>query len=561
MPSDNIHHKTHIFVLALDGATFDLLIPWMSEGHLPNLKQLYESGVHGSLESTYPPLTAPAWSSFMTGKSPANHGLFEFFRRDAGSYQLVLNNRHDIDGRSIWQVLSDNDKQVGVVNVPLTWPPESVNGFIVTGLLTPRQKDVVFTHPPELGEELHKELGRYFLQHTEKYVQDDPSQLIHEEMAILENRFDAVLYLMESKPWDFFMFHILGTDVMQHGYWHNMDPTHPQHTPEGRERFGNAIRDFFKRLDERLSELFVRLPENTYIIVMSDHGFGPLKQYINFNTWLLQKGFIKLKRNLWSQLRYLAFRLGYHYQLAWEIGSKVGIARLIIKLGRGSQERIQRKAFLSLNDVDWPRTTVYSIGNFGQMYVNLHGREPQGCVEPGEHFEQVLTQLETELRAMRDPQTGEQVITEIWRGPEIWQGKYAHRAPDLFFFTKDMKYKAMGLSDFGSSKVFEDLYGTRAHHHLNGVYMLSGPDIKVDMEVSHSKLIDLAPTIYHLLNVPIPRNLDGRVLSEAFIGDLASREVKYEPDDIDSGLPPEGGYTPEEEAALTEMLRELGYVS
>ena len=561
MPTDNINRKTRIFVLALDGATYDLLIPWMSEGHLPNLKQLYESGVHGSLESTYPPLTAPAWSSFMTGKSPANHGLFEFFRRDPGSYQLVLNNRHDIEGRSIWRVLSDSGKNVGVLGVPLTWPPEAVNGFIVTGLLTPRRKDIVFTHPPELGEELHEKLGRYFLQHREKYVQDDPARLIHEEVAILENRFDAVLYLMESKPWDFFMFHILGTDVMQHGYWHNMDPTHPQHTPEGKKRFGTAIRDFYKRLDELLPALFARLPENTYVMVMSDHGFGPLKLYINFNTWLLQKGFIKLKRSVWSQLRYLAFRLGYHYRLAWDIGSKVGLARQIIKLGRGGQERIQRKVFLSLDDVDWPNTTVYSIGNFGQMYVNLQGREPQGCVEPGEHFEQVLTQLETELLAMRDPQTGEQVIAEIWRGPEIWQGTYAHRAPDLFFFTKDMKYKAMGLTDFGSNKVFEDLYGTRAHHHLNGAYMLSGPNIKVDVEVSHSRLIDLAPTIYHLLNVPIPRNLDGRVLSEAFTGDLASREVKYEPHHVDRGLPPEGGYTPEEEAALTEMLRDLGYVS
>nr|MBI2905111.1 hypothetical protein [Chloroflexota bacterium] len=236
--------------------------------------------------------------------------------------------------------------------------------------------------------------------------------------------------------------------------------------------------------------------------------------------------------------------------------------RLVIRLGRGQQENVQRKVFLSLDDVDWKRSTVYSVGNFGQMFVNVKGREPQGCVEPGPEFQRVLNQLETALRAMRDPKTGEPVVAKIWRGPEIWKGRYDDRAPDLFFFTRDMKYKAMGLSDFGSNEVFEDLYGTRAHHHMHGVFMLSGPGIKPDTEISRAGLVDLAPTIYQLLGVPLPADLDGQVLAEAFTDELAARPVVYEQGgEGGAGAKPDDVYTAEEEAALTEMLRDLGYVS
>ena len=553
----------HLFVLALDGATYDLLGPWMAEGHLPNLKALYESGAHAPLKSTYPPLTGPAWATFMTGKAPASHGLLEFFRRAPGSYQQVLNSRHDIDGRSIWRVLTNGGKKVGVLSVPLTWPPEAVNGFIVTGLLTPRQADVTFTAPPELGQELHTKLGRYLLQHTEKYVQDDPLRLANEEFAILENKIEAALYLLENKPWDFFMLHLLGCDVLQHGFWHYMDPQHIQYNQADGAKYGHIIRDYFKRVDERLPEILNRLPADAYRLVMSDHGFGPLRFYINFNSWLLRAGFMQVKRRPLSQLRYRAFQLGYNYRLAWEVGTRTGIVRQIIKWGRGKQEQAQRKLFFSLADVDWTNTRAYSIGNFGQMFVNLKGREPQGCVEPGAEYERVLDELEAALLALRDPRSGEPVIDRIYRGAEIWQGKYAsERAPDLYFETRGMLYKSMGLSDFGSYAVFEELYGTRAHHHMHGVFMLSGPGVKANHSISQAGLMDLAPTIYHLMGVPVPADLDGGVLTEAFTAELAARPVTYEgqADTNHSGQPTQV-YTPEEEAKLTEMLRDLGYVN
>jgi len=556
-----------VFVLALDGGTFDLVRPWMEQGELPNLRALYVSGVHGPLASTIPPLTGPAWSSFMTGKRPESHGLLEFFRRDPNSYHQLLGSRLDIDGRSIWRILSDNDKKVIVLNVPLTYPPERVNGQLVTGLLTPRAK-VTFTHPPELEDELNRQLGHtYRSQHTEKYLQDDPSRLIDEEWAIMNDQIDAALYLMDSKPWDFFMLHILGTDVLQHAFWHYFDPSHIEYDPNDKnvQKYGNVILKFWRAVDKRLAEIFARLDENTYVMVMSDHGFGPLRKYVNFNVWLLNEGFMHLKRDARTRLRWLAFRMGFNYRNAVNIGFKTGIARRIIQFGRAKQEDMQRKTFLSLDDVDWSRTSVYSIGNFGQMYVNVKGREPEGSVEPGAQYDAVVQKLEERLRALRDPETRQPVVDQVWRGSELYHGKYADRAPDLFFFTRGMLYKAMGLSDFGSSGVFEDLYGTHAHHHMNGIFMLKGPGIAHDVEIDDAHLIDLAPTIYQLMGVPIPNDLDGQALAQV-LGQTAMPVPQYETGVVSgnghgNGRGGDSVYTVEEEAAITERLRDLGYVS
>lgn len=553
-------HQPRVFVLALDGATFDLIGPWIRAGHLPSLQELINSGAHGELESTYPPLTGPAWSTFMTGKLPANHGVLEFFRRTPTEYEQILNSRRDIDGRSIWRVLSNAGKKVAVQGVPITFPPEAVNGFLVTGLLTPRQPGVTFTHPPELEEELVKELGVYILHRTETYS-SNVARLIKEENAILDNHVEATVYLMQNKPWDFFVQHILGTDVLQHRLWQYLDPAHPNHDAGLAALHGNPVLDFWKAVDRRLGDVLDRLPPDAYFMVISDHGFGPVEKFINFNVWLLRMGYLKLKRDVPSRLRQLAFRAGLTYAAAVRAFSRSGLIQRVHRLGRGKREGLQRKLFMSFDDVDWSRTRVFSMGNFGQLYVNLKGRESQGCVAPGNEYHRLIQQLEHDLRDLRDPETGEPAVSEIWRGEELFQGKYADRAPDLFFFTSDMKYKAMGLSDFGSNRVFDDLYGTYAHHRTNGLLILRGPGVREGEWIEGARLVDLAPTIYALMEVPIPLDLDGRVLHQVFASDF-SVTPQYESGERDHATEAFGGavYSAEEEATIVEQLRGMGYV-
>jgi predicted AlkP superfamily phosphohydrolase/phosphomutase len=551
-----------VWVLGLDGATLDIVRPWAADGHLPVLGRLLHEGAAGDLESTFPPLTGPAWSSFMTGQSPARHSVLEFFRREPDSYRQVLNSQRDLKGRSLWRLLSDGGKQVGVMGVPLTYPPEEVNGFLVTGLLTPAGcRD--FTHPRSLLDELEGELGTYRLRHDEKYRRSDPQPFLQEQYEILENNVQAALYLMENKPWDFFMVHLLGTDRIQHEFWHLIDPAHPQHDPAECQRLGNVILDFYKAVDAAMGRLLAALDEDTLVLVMSDHGFGPAYKFINFNTWLLQEGLLRLRRRPATWLRTLAFRLGVNYATAAHWILKLGLGRRAAEMGRGRREELQRRFFLSLNDVDWSRSKVYSMGNFGQMYVNLRGREPEGIVAPGDEYEALLADVEARLQAMVDPETGEPVIEHVFRREEVYDGPYAGDAPDLMFLTRDMNYKAMGLSDFSSPRVFDPMYGTTGHHRMNGLVIWWRPGmVRQGKEPQGARIQDLAPTILYLLGRPIPRDMDGRVLLEVLEPELTEgHPVTYAEGEATSSPDGEAAYSDEEQAEMREMLRGLGYVT
>lgn len=551
-----------VIVIGLDGATFDLISPWIENGEMPNLRQLIQGGISGELTSTYPPLTGPAWSSFMTGKSPSHHGVLEFFHRINGEYRQKLNNPFDIDGSSLWQLLSSAGKRVGVLGVPLTYPPERINGFLITGLLTPAgRRD--FTHPPELLDEIEKQIGTYRLRHDEKYRKSNPEPFIQEQYEILENNTQAIEYLMTNKSWDFMMAHILGTDRMQHEFWHVIDPRHPQHDPIESEKLGNVLLDFFREVDNAIGRI-IDLAGDAAIIVMSDHGFGPVYKFINFNTWLLEKKFLKLKRSFGTQLRYLIFKMGFNYTQLGNWILKLGLGRRAKRLGRGKREDLQRRVFLSLNDVDWSRSRVYSMGNFGQLFVNLEGREPMGIVSPGEEYESLLDELTQELLSLTDPETKQPVVEKIFRRDDIYNGPYSEQAPDLVFFTQRMEYKAMGLSDFSSPKIIEPVYGTTGHHRMNGVLICNKPGVfkQSDGEIEEAHIYDLTPTILYLMDLNIPESMDGKVLFDLFTDEFRENcDPKYSNPDFDEGTRDQNDLTEQEEAKLAEILRSLGYVN
>lgn len=550
-----------VLVIGLDGGTLDLINPWVAGGHLPTLGRLIDGGVSGPLQSSFPPLTGPAWSSFMTGKSPGRHGVMEFFYRQPGTYKQALNNRLTIDGRSLWGILSDRGVKVGIMGVPLTYPPEPVNGFMITGLLTPPDRRD-FTYPEELLDEIDANMGEYRLRHDEKYRPSNPQPFLDEQYAILENNTNSAIHLMTNKPWDLFMVHILGTDRLQHEFWHVMDPTHPLHDPAERQRMGDVILDFFKEVDSSLRSI-LEVSGDASIIVMSDHGFGPVHKFVNFNVWLLNQGYLRLKSDISTRLRYLLFRLGFNYSVLGKWILKLGLGRQAKEMGRAKREDMQRRFFLSLDDVDWDRSRVYSMGNFGQLFINLKGREPQGIVSPGSEYDDLLDEITQRLRNLMDPETGQLVIERIFRQEELYEGTYVDRAPDLMFFTHKMEYKAMGLSDFSSPKVFEPIYGTTGHHRMNGLLICHGKGVFLEGEIlEDSKIQDLAPTILYLMDQPIPKDMDGKVLLELFSPQFReAHAVTFSDDDEFRQDGKKSDLSQAEEAELMTILRDLGYVT
>lgn len=517
-----------LLVIALDGATLDLIGPWLDDGSMPTLAQLRSEGASGRLRSIVPPVTAPAWCTFMTGKNPGKHGIFEFFMRSPGSFEELPVNSRMREGRTLWELLGDAEKQVLVVGVPVTYPPTPVRGNLVGDFLTPRGERR-FTYPPSLLDEIERATGPYELYHMEVYRKGQAHLVLEELERVLEANRRSYKWLLQNKPWDFAMLHVWGTDRYGHELWHILDAKHPMHDPAETAIHGPRCLAYWKRVDAVVREWMDAAPDAA-VLVLSDHGFGPIHRFLVFNVWLLQQGFMRLKPGLGTFARRGLFELGITPTLGYRAAMKLGFARMRLAAGVGTRGRLFQKinqTFLSLRDVDWSRTRVYSKGNYGQMFLNLVGREPHGIVTKGAEANRVLDELTAALRELKDPQTGGPLIAEIYRAEEIYEGPHLDRAPDLTFLPVDMRNKALGTVDFTSNRFVEWVYGNSGDHRMDGIFFFRGEGVKPGFELRNARLMDVAPTILHYLGEEVPSDFDGAVLETSFTdAERAARPVR-----------------------------------
>jgi predicted AlkP superfamily phosphohydrolase/phosphomutase len=560
-----------VFCIGLDGATFDLIKPFIAQGKLPTFKKLMDAGAWSELRSTVPPVTASAWSSFMTGKNPGAHGLFDFMQRRAGSYDLAPVSVRDRDGKALWDLMGDTGKNVIVMNVPVTWPPQPVNGLLVTGMLTPRGA-ANYTYPRELADELRANIGEYIVYSDEVYSKGRGEIFLQALKHSAEQRTRAAEYLLQKYPWDFFMLVFPETDTVSHGLWSAYDPTHHEHDPAEAATFHDGILEIYQHIDGLLARLLNGIPpalaggarvaseatvaDAVTVVLMSDHGHGPVRNFLYVNNYLAQRGYLKFKPDAASRLKRVAFNLGLTprtiYQLLLAIG--LGKLRRTLDKRRGGRGLLKR-FFLSFSDVDWSRTRAYSIGYIGEVHINLRGREPQGIVEPGDDYERTRDQVIADLRALRLPD-GAPLVEHIWKKEELYHGAHLAEAPDILFLPRNLETIAFGDFEFGSNKVIEPSYGVSSSHRMNGILIASGADVKNAGEFRGAQLIDLAPTILHLMGLPVPTDMDGRVLTEI----LADARA-VEPGGTSEGKATTEGYSEEEEKQVIERLSDLGYIS
>ncbi len=549
-----------VFAIGLDGATLDLIRPWAAEGRLPNLARIMDEGSHGTLRSTIPPVTGPAWVSFMTGKNPGKHGVGDFLQRIPGEYDRAPVNSTSIRAEPFWVTASRFGKKVGILNVPVTYPPYEVNGFLVSGLLTPRNTDG-FTYPPGLAVELQEAIGGYRVNLDHFYSEGSGDQFLVDLRDLIDARTSAARYLKNSYEWDFFMVHYIATDWVQHFLWHCMDPTHPRYNENEALAYGGAILDVYRQIDDAVGEMMAGLDQDTVMLVMSDHGFGPFYKYIYLNNWLLRNGLLSLKRTVGSRLKHALFVMGITPSSLYGALDKLGGVRVAFKASKKQRHDLLSTFFLSWKDIDWTKTKAYSFGNVGQIFINLRGREPQGIVGPGAEYEELREQIVSMLAELRDPKTETQLIEQIYRREEVYSGDQAEDLADLLMLPLNMEYGATGLSAFVSNEVVEPSFAYSGTHRMDGVFMLKGRGIKPGQVTHDAQIVDMAPTILHLLGLPVSRGMDGRVLTEVLEERfLASRRVEYTDETSEPGSP-ERGLSEEEVEQVTERLRGLGYVT
>jgi predicted AlkP superfamily phosphohydrolase/phosphomutase len=568
-----------VMIIGLDGATLDLIRPWVEEGILPTFKKLMQTGAWGPLRSIMPPLTPAAWSSFITGVNPAKHGIFDFTFRRGQSYETSFVHSGHRLAPSLWQLAGNAGRRVIVYNVPVTYPPERVNGVLLSGMMTPPGATDA-SYPPELQQELNDLIPGLVLSDHSFFLPGREAGLVRELSAIHAQNFKAANYLMQRQPWDLFVMVFQHTDTVEHFLWKHME-NHGADLPESiREVVANAIRDCYRDLDTKLGELIQEAGNDTYVMVISDHGHGPMRYGFSVNTWLLEKGYIQLKRDPVTRFKYLLYRAGFTPALVFRILSRLGVAQKIQGTGHSGRNSLKarvKRIFISIKDFDWSRTRAYSLGSYGPVFVNLKGREPNGIVEPGKEYDAVVDQLISGLKTVQEPVSGSPLFSEFHRRDEIYSGPFIDHAPDLFFLPRNPEYYVAGWDEFDENRWLSQLGDNtgKLHsmvqmrvpytgtHRMDGILFFSGPGIQSGTEISGASIMDIAPTALSLLGVPVPVEMDGRVLENVMLPELLDRlDITH---DSVAGLMPEvpsvADLTPEEEDILVKRLRNLGYVA
>lgn len=549
-----------LLVIGLDGASFNVLDELIERGHLPNIARLISGGARADLETTFPPITAVAWSSFMTGKNPGKHGIFEFVRREQHSKRELAVNASFRKGRAIWDLLSDAGKRVIVHNFPCTYPPHEINGLMIADFMTPRgRRD--YTYPSPLLVEIEALFGSYRLHLSQTYAEGNVDAVLDELFDELEYKAKVAEYLMTNYEWDAFFQYFWGTDRIQHELWHIIDEAHPRHNKQEAQRYRDRVYEYFSRVDEIVGRLIEMAGDDSLVLIASDHGFGPAHKYCSLNIWLLQEGFLKLKRDAMTRVKKLMFSWGLTPELAFTLTRKIPVG-LRPARGVSSQpgaSRMLGKFFLSFNDVDWKASVAFSKGNYGQIYVNLAGREPNGSV-PDEQYNAVRDGIVSRLKALTDPRTGEPWVGQVFRREDLYNGPMVQDAPDIAFLPADMRHLPLGNADFTSNKFMVDAFGISGCHRMNGVMIASGRAIKPGKRLEPASIYDMAPTLLYLLDQSVPEDMDGRVLSEAIREEhlngnpvrLSAANAGQEPGELE--------FTPEENVEMIERLKQLGYI-
>ncbi|NJN93573.1 MAG: hypothetical protein HC875_05485, partial [Anaerolineales bacterium] len=466
-----------VLIIGLDGATWDVLAPWLDDGTLPHLARLRQNGCWGELLSTIPPLTAPAWSTFATGKNPGKHGVFHFVQADnpgngANGKPLIVDNR-SIKATTLWDILGHHGRQVGLVNIPMTYPPRPVNGFMIACFLTPPNAPF-FTYPHELSMQLTDyqiDLDRFifhkpFARDSEEPPNVAPSlELMQEFDDMEEKRARTALKLMKTEPWDMFMVVFTATDRMGHYLWPYHRLVDSDGSPEWQE-LHQAVRQFYIKLDEAVGAMVQEAGDETTVVVMSDHGMGwNHSKLVYWNLWLHQKGLLSTQGSVTNPDGWL-MRLKLPRNRIAQVAREVMPASLRKKVIR--QVKTSRSLTFNPAQTQAYYKTIYQ--SVGGIYINLKG----------EAKERLRDELIEAVKGVVDPGTGQPVVQGVYRGPDCYHGPYANNVPDIVL-VMDRRYAGDGKLSYYSSIVTDLPANERRDpggHKMEGIFIAKGPDIE-----------------------------------------------------------------------------------
>lgn len=467
-----------VLVIGLDGADWDVIRPLMEDGQMPNLKRLVDQGKHGNLTTTLPVESPVAWTSMTTGRTPGKHGIYGFLERDGDTF--LPTTARDVRSKRTWDYVGE-EGEVVVMNVPQTFPPNSVNGYLVSGYLS--IKDQGYTHPESLQERL--ESNGYSIEALEGgYEESKEEEFLEKLNGTVENRTASAKMLLNESDWKLGFITYTGLDRLQHYYWNYRS---------GGEHEG-VVDGHYRKLDDQIGRLMEHKDENTTVVVVSDHGFGPLNKNVYLNTWLRKEGYLNLEGSETSK-GWMA-KTGLTQQNLVDTLSSLGLMDFAKKMasvaGFNPGKSLPNPG---LSDIDFDKTEAYAGNYGGKIYLT----------EKVEDREKLLSDLEEKLKNIEDPETGEKVVEEVYRPEEIYTGSM-EGSPDLIIEPED-SYRSIGF--LGHSSVVKEPPEKSGTHRRDGIYVVSRGEGAEDADI-----IDIAPTVLDALDMNVPEDMDGKSVLE-----------------------------------------------
>jgi predicted AlkP superfamily phosphohydrolase/phosphomutase len=530
-------------MIGLDGSAWHLLDPLVQNGAMPRLAALRRRGASGVLHSTVPTYTPPAWTSAITGVNPGRHGIYGFAMGNAQSPAHELAHVGRIRVATLWEMVNAQGGRAGMFHVPLTYPPQDLQGWMVSGMMTPGYGERMrgFARPPELEDRILKWAPGYVIDVSANWEQDwRDAALCDRIIASLDQRLRVLERLLEADPPDVLFAVLESPDRLQHVYYRYLDPADPLYAaPEG-ERLRDSITECFSKMDALVGLVDDFAGREGGVMVCSDHGFTAWDVSVHTNALLERWGYLRVK---------VAARV-----------MQSDLARKLVPLARKllSAKMARQAKGKTFSAVDWSRTRAFAspIPQQG-IFVNLKGREPDGIVSLDE-LEAIKSDLVDRFESLRGPD-GEPVTDVIYRSEEVFQGDALAGAPDLLPVLRNHSFE---LDDevFHRDPFTDHSHLPRGVHHPDGIIVLAGEGIAAGISIDGS-VLDVTPTLLYMAGLKPPEGLDGGVLSGAFTPDHLREHPVGSVAALSSGKRDASSpYSEEEEAAIEESLRGLGYL-
>ena len=499
-----------LVVLVLDSGDAEWIEQWADEGHLHTIKSLLKRGVQSRL--TGPELFSEngIWVSLFSGLSRGQHGYYYWRPLKPGTYELELSNQRVDKALPLWAHLRHTGLRVAIIDVPEVHCTAGVPGAQIANWAPHNARFAGYTVPDSLFAELRSRFGSPLgIEERVGSSLEEAIQIYEGLLRQIEQKAAICRHLISRDQFDLIVLGFHESHIAGHQFLKYCDRFSAPVGSEG--RLTNALRDVYQAIDRVFGDLLEQLPQDSTAVVVSNMGIQ--EDYPNLE---LTQAFCR--------------QLGYH-RMQPRAHSRSSITRLARRaIPQSWQQAISSRLpddfhgrMLSrewFGGTDWASTTVFPIPSYflGFLRVNLRGREPQGIVEPGSEYLQLLARVEDDLKQLTDPVSGRPAIRYIARTVDYFCTKPHESLPDLFFDWAPAPYPKRRIEHPRAVLEQKDLFFNRdSRHNLCGLFAAAGPSIADRGRIPNLSALDMAPTFLHLMGQKVPESMQGTVVSQLLV--------------------------------------------